>query len=82
MPSVNRPPLTWSTVTAMLATTAGWRYVLPRTRVPIRMRGTAAASAATRDPASSVGVSMGIGPSALGMKWSAIHAPSHPVASA
>jgi hypothetical protein len=50
--------------------------------VPIRIRGTEAASAATKVPASSVGVSGGKGPSALGMKWSAIHVPSHPVASA
>jgi len=34
-----------STCAAIFATTAGWRYVLPSTMVPTRMRGTRAARA-------------------------------------
>ena len=44
-PSSSRPPEMMSTCAAILATTAGWRYVLPSTIVPTRMRGTSAASA-------------------------------------
>ena len=35
-PRRSRPPLSWSTVAAQFASTAGWRYVLPSTRVPRR----------------------------------------------
>ena len=34
MPRIARPPLTWSSVTAILARTAGCRYVTPVTSVP------------------------------------------------
>ena len=63
-----RPPLITSAVAAWLASTAGWRYVLPQTSVPMPTRGTAAASAATTDQHSSIGPSAA---SSFDMKWSA-----------
>ena len=42
---MSRPPEMMSTWAAIFATTAGWRYVLPSTMVPTRIRGTSAASA-------------------------------------
>src|SRR5207247_1665448 len=47
MPQMSRPPEMMSTCAAILATTAGWRYVLPETIVPMRRRGTIALSAAS-----------------------------------
>ena len=42
---MRRPPEMMSTWAAIFATMAGWRYVLPSTMVPTRIRGTSAASA-------------------------------------
>ena len=56
---MTRPPLTMSAVAAWLASTAGWRYVLPHTSVPIPTRGTAMASAVTTLQHSSMGPSAG-----------------------
>ena len=53
--------------------------MLPATSGPRRTRGTATASAASTDHASCTGWSTF---SSLGMKWSANHSPSQPVASA
>ncbi len=81
MPSVSRPSLIWSIAAAMLARTAGCRYVTLLTREPSCTRGTAAASAAITDQHSSVGPSTGSGPWPFGMKWSAKYTPSQPVCS-
>src|SRR5262245_25708662 len=67
-----------STCAAILATTAGWRYVLPSTMVPTRMRGTRAESALSVLHDSSMAPSRS---RVLGMKWSVTQAMSHPVAS-
>ncbi len=45
IPSSSRPPETWSMVAAMFATTAGCRYVTPRTSIPQRTRLVCAAIA-------------------------------------
>ncbi len=62
-----------STWAAILATTAGWRYVLPRTIVPTCIRGTTAASALSVLHASSIAPSRSL---VLGMKWSVTQAMS------
>ena len=67
-----------STWAAILATTAGCRYVLPSTMVPTRRRGTRVASALSVLHASSMAPSRS---RVLGMKWSVTQAMSHPVAS-
>src|SRR5207244_1561782 len=67
-----------STCAAIFATTAGWRYVLPSTMVPTRMRGTRAASALSVLHDSSMAPSRSF---VLGMKWSVTQPMSHPVAS-
>ena len=47
MPSSNRPPEMMSSVAAMLAVTAGWRWCMPLTIAPRRSRVVAWASAAS-----------------------------------
>jgi hypothetical protein len=64
-----------STWAAILATTAGWRYVLPSTIVPTRIRGTSAASALSVLHDSSIAPPRSL---VLGMKWSVTHAMSQP----
>ncbi len=45
MPSSTRPPEMWSAVTALRASTEGWRNVAGETSVPSRSRDVIAASA-------------------------------------
>ena len=73
----------WSTAAAHFASTAGWRYVMPKTSDPMRTRSVAWANAAMTAVASSTGVGRSesaVSPSP--MKWSAKYTPSQPVASA
>ena len=65
---MTRPPEMTSAAAAWLARIAGWRYVLPHTRVPMPTRGTAAARAVTTAQHSSIGPAAS---SSLLMKWSA-----------
>jgi hypothetical protein len=70
-----------STAAAMLASTAGWRYVTLVTNVASFTRGTVAARAAMIDQHSRVSPSSGVASGPFGMKWSAKYTPSHPVRS-
>ena len=69
----------WSTVAAMLASTAGWRYVFPVTSTPTWTRSTHAAMPAIVVQPSRRGDKLR---SPSGMKWSGTQTPSHPVRSA
>jgi len=51
---MRRPPEMMSMLAAILARTAGWRYVLPETIVPTRIRLVSAASAVSVVQASSM----------------------------
>src|SRR5205809_3951923 len=79
MPAMRRPPERMSTLVSILASTAGWRYVLPSTMLPRRMRGTDTASADSVLMHSRWSPTLS---AVFGMKWSVRHAASHPVASA
>ena len=75
---MSRPPVTTSTFAAILARTAGCRYVFPATRVPLRIRGTTVAREASVVQHSRVSPARS---GVFGMKWSERHAPSQPVRS-
>ncbi len=62
-----RPPEMWSIVAAMLAASAGCRYVTPVTSMPTRILVVWAASAAIMVTPSKQGPS---GSPKIGMKWS------------
>src|SRR5581483_11387172 len=78
MPSSRRPPERMSTVLAMLASTAGLRWWMPVTSVPMRSRVVACASAPSIVHASRHGPSGSAGrcAEAMGRKWSNSHAES------
>src|SRR5437588_2420414 len=67
MPNSSRPSESWSTVVAILASTAGCRYGLPVTRQPIRTRLVASAIAASRLQPSNTGPA---GSPRMAAKWS------------
>ena len=54
-PSSSRPLLTWSMVTAALASTAGWRKAMQKTRAPTRTLRVSAARAMSVETASKQG---------------------------
>ena len=66
-PNSSRPPERWSTVTAIFASTPGWRYVLPVTMHPIRTRVVASAIAPSSVHASRMSP---VGSSRIEAKWS------------
>ncbi len=55
MPRMARPPLMWSSVAAVLATTPGLRKVLAPTSSPSRVRSVCGAIAASVDQPSKIG---------------------------
>jgi hypothetical protein len=55
MPRFSRPPLTWSSVIAIFASSAGCRNACASTRCPMRMRSVIAASAVAAVHASNDG---------------------------
>ncbi len=67
MPKSRRPPLITSTVVAIFASTAGWRYVFPVTSTPSRSCSVSTASAASAVHASRQGSNGSI---ITAMKWS------------
>ena len=79
MPSSIRPPEMWSIVVAMLATTAGWRYVTPETMIPQARCVVCAAIAASSVKPSKHGP---VGSDWIGWKWSKTDAQSSPTSSA
>ena len=76
-PKSSRPDR-WSTVTAILASTAGWRYVLPTTTQPILVRVVSSAIAPRSVQLSNMRPSSW-GPSVA--KWSMIQTLSKPQSS-
>jgi len=78
-PNSSRPPERWSTVTAVLASTAGWRYVFPVTMQPMRTRVVASAMAASIVQASKTSSS---GSPPIPAKWSKSQQWSKPASSA
>src|SRR5688500_11009006 len=79
MPSTARPPLMWSRVVAIFATTAGLRKVFAPTMSPTVARSVASAQAA------SVSQPSKIGPSwlpTIGYRWSQVQSESNPSLSA
>ena len=66
-PSSSRPCEMMSSVAAMLASTAGWRYGMPVTSTPTRSRLVAWASAVERDPALEARAARSL---KIGSKWS------------
>ena len=76
---MNRPPLIMSTSAAIFASTAGLRYVLPVTMVPMRIRFVVVASAASAVQHSIVSPTRS---AVFGMKWSVTQAASQPAWSA
>src|SRR6266700_2363667 len=79
MPQMSRPPEMMSMLAAILASTAGCRYVFPETIVPTRIRFVSAASAVSVVQASSMSPTRS---GVFGMKWSVTQAASQPVSSA
>ena len=77
-PSTNRPPVAWSMTVAAFASSTGWRNVFDSTAWPTRTPGTwwtsvASSVSASRDGPGTSG--------SMSVRWSFIHAPSHPPSS-